>query len=367
MDEYAVGDAFVLTGFRALRLADSHVGDPVAHRILSRPYRSVPARIREWRARGRLARDREPALYVHEYTSHGVTVRGIVGALELATATEHVHPHEDVNVAQVEQLVERMGAMQLNPAPILLIHEGPADIRTVLDSTTAEPPHFVYTDRADQLHRLWQIRSNDAEHVVRSALRDAHLVIADGHHRFEAAQRLRRLHPGSDWAQTLVMVVDQTDTPLQLGAIHRTVPRLSLATVARTAELLDADWTSQPTSHQALAHLDRALVLHDGAAWGTLRPRQPVGLLVRWLHESLLPAWEVLPETVGHHHSASEAMGRARTATAVLLPSPSFAQVAESARSGHLLPQKASSFQPKPHIGVIMRQLRAVPDGRSAR
>src|SRR3546814_15870898 len=66
---------FALEPFRALRLANSYVGDPVANRVLARPYRSVPGRLREWRRKRHLELDPDPALYVHEYTSHGVTVR----------------------------------------------------------------------------------------------------------------------------------------------------------------------------------------------------------------------------------------------------------------------------------------------------
>ena len=42
-------------------------------------------------------------------------------------------------------------------------------------------------------------------------------------------------------------------------------------------------------------------------------------------------------------------------APAVLLPSPDFAQVQALVESGGLLPEKATSFQPKPSLGVIMR------------
>lgn len=367
MDEYVAGGALTLTGFRALRLADSRVGDPVAHRILFRPYRAVPERIRESLRQRRLIHDASPGLYLHEYTSHGMTVRGVVGALELATTDGHVHPHEQVNLQQVEQLVDRMETMALNPAPILTIHRGPSTVRAVLHELSTGPPDFVYTDRADQLHRIWRLPEGAAHDRVVVALRGAHLVIADGHHRYEAARRLHARHPGTDWSRTLVMVVDQDDTPLQLSAIHRSIPRLDLETAARCAPEVDAVWTPQPTSHRALAHLDRALVLHDGVTWGTLRPRRPVPLLVSWLHETLLPAWGVDTTTVAHHHSASEAMARAGAATAVLLPAPSFSQVADSARSQRLLPQKASSFQPKPHPGVLMRQVLVASDGRSPR
>ena len=43
--------------------------------------------------------------------------------------------------------------MSLNPAPILLMHRGPASVREVLTATAAGPPDLAYTDRADQLQR----------------------------------------------------------------------------------------------------------------------------------------------------------------------------------------------------------------------
>lgn len=359
MDANTPAGAFDFAGFRALRLADSHVGEPAARRILSKPYPGVPDRIRDWEQKGRLTVDAEPFVYVHEYTSHGVIVRGLVGTVELASSRHRIHPHESVDASQVEQLIDRMQTTALNPAPLLLIHHGPQDVRDVLGAVTTSPPDFVYTDRADQLHRLWQIGAGEPQAVIIDALRDAHLVIADGHHRFAAAHELQSRHPGTDWDQTLVMVIDQHDTPLQLGAVHRTIARLDLDTVARTADVVDATWQLTDSSHRALARLDRALVFHDGTRWGVLEPRRAHGLLVSWLHDELLPAWGVEPMAVRHHHSASSAMARAATATSVLLPAPSFSDVAASARSGHLLPEKATSFQPKPHAGVLMRKIHA--------
>ena len=359
MDANTPADAFEFAGFRALRLADSLVGEPAARRILSKPYPGVPDRIRDWERTGRLTVDAEPFLYVHEYTSHGVIVRGLVGTAALSSSRRRIHPHESVDAAQVEQLIDRMGTTGLNPAPLLLMHHGPEAVRDALTAVTALPPDFVYTDRADQLHRLWQIGAGEQQELITGALGDAHLVIADGHHRFAAAQELQRRHPGTDWDQTMVMVIDQHDTPLQLGAVHRTIARLDLDTVARTAEMVDATWELTDSSHRALARLDRALVFHDGSRWGVLEPRRRRGLLVSWLHDELIPAWGVDPTAVRHHHSASSAMARAAMATSILLPAPSFADVAASARSGHLLPHKATSFQPKPHAGVLMRKIHA--------
>ncbi len=362
MDRSTLTPGFHLEAFGALRLADSHVGDPVAHRVLSRPYRAVPGRIAEWRRKRRLAVDEEPAIYVHEYTSNGVTVRGVVGLLDIARASGRLYPHEAVHVSQVDQLADRLEAMRINPAPILLMHRGRQDTRAQLDAVMSLPPDLVYTDRADQLHRIWRVEGADRTAALAASLVDTRAVIADGHHRYEASRRLDARHPGTGWASTLVMLVDQDDTPLQLGAVHRSVPRLTMPAAAERSAALGALWTDHPTSHRALAHLDHALVLHDGESWATLEPAEPQDLLVRWLHEQLLPAWAVREDRVSFHHSASEALARASLGLSVLLPAPRFQHVSASAVSGILLPQKATSFQPKPHVGVLMRIVPESPD-----
>lgn len=344
------GPAFRLRSFRALRLADSKVGAAASHRVFARPYRR--------RRRRDLLLDEEPALYLHEYTSSGLSVRGLVGLLDLAGAPGTVFPHEAVHPEQVEDLARRMEEMAVNPAPILLMHRGPERVRAVLAGTATRTPDLVYTDRGDQLHRIWRIPDPAVVDPLTDLLRGTRAVIADGHHRQAAAERLRRRHPGTPWESTLVMLVDQLDTPLQLCAVHRTVPRLALREVAAVAERRGDRFEEHRSSHEALARLDRALVLHDGHRWASVTPADPA-MLVCWLHERLLPALEVSEDRIAYHHSAAAALERTGSGLAVLLPAPTFDDVDGSARSGRLLPPKATSFQPKPHLGVLMR---SVPD-----
>ncbi|KRF15283.1 hypothetical protein ASG90_11195 [Nocardioides sp. Soil797] len=348
---------FGLVPFRALRLADSRVGDPASHRIFARPYRSVPGRLREWRRKRHLTLDSTPAIYVHEYTSAGVTIRGLVATVDLLESKGSIFPHEGTQAAQVEQLAGRMMEMNLNPAPILLMHRGTEVVRELIRTTTAAEPQFVYTDRGSQLQRVWRITDRAAIDTLTIELGDAHAVIADGHHRFAAAQSAWEQHPDSAWRQTLVMLVDQSDTPLQLCAIHRTVPRLTLGAIEASAARSGDTFRRHDSSHQALAKLEHALVLHDGTDWATLTPAGPTELLVTWLHEKLLPTWNKDEDKLVFHHSATDAIERATLGVSVLLPAPTFDDVDRSALSGHLLPQKATSFQPKPHLGVLMRDL----------
>ena len=79
-------------------------------------------------------------------------------------------PHEDVHTDQVRQLADRMAEMSLNPAPILLMHRGPASVREVLTATAAGPPDLTYTDRADQLQRIWRITDPEVQAALEEAL-----------------------------------------------------------------------------------------------------------------------------------------------------------------------------------------------------
>src|SRR6187397_219444 len=119
-----------LAAFHAEWLAPHRVNDPASARMIARSHRDAAARLSRWEAAGQLSRDPEPALFVHEYTGDGVTVRGLVGALDLSHRAASVEeqvvlPHEGVHPVQVDDLAERMIRMQLNPAPILLVHHGP--------------------------------------------------------------------------------------------------------------------------------------------------------------------------------------------------------------------------------------------------
>jgi uncharacterized protein (DUF1015 family) len=348
----------VLHPFRALRLSEALVGAPVANRVFARPYRSVPGRLRDWRRQRHLRVDLEAGLYLHEYTSAGLTVRGLVGNLDLVRATDVVLPHEAVHSAQVTQLANRMREMSINPAPILLMHRGSSELRRLVDAVAETEPQLVYTDRSDQLQRIWRITEPGVHAQVSAALAGTRAVIADGHHRYAAARQLRDEDPSSGWADTLVMLIDQSDTPLQLGAIHRTIAGLTLSTVEAAARESGDEFTRHPDQRAALAFLEDAIVLHDGLHWATLRPAEPAPLLVCSLHDRLLPSWRVTGTRIGYAHTAGEALDKAGNGLAVLLPAPTFDQVAGAASAGHLLPQKATSFQPKPHLGAIMRDLR---------
>ncbi|CAM3749981.1 DUF1015 family protein [Nocardioides zeicaulis] len=357
-----VGRPFRLQPFTAVMLAPARVGDPASARALARPYRDVAARLTRWIDGGRATSDDSPALYLHEYTVGGLTVRGLVGALDVshrahAPADRAVWPHEAIHPDQAGELAARMHQMALNPAPILLVHHGSARLRAVVGEVATREPDWRYLDRTGQRQRIWALREPALLEQVADLLAGATCLIADGHHRYAAYLRLQEQNPGTGWDAGLAMLVDQDDTPLFLGAIHRTLTGPSLDDLVAAATAAGAAVRVEGRV-DALRVLDsRHLVLTDGSAWLTV---SPVDLehraAVAWLHEDVLPRLPVPPERVEHHHSADEALALASPSSpAVLLPSPDFAQVKDLVEAGGLLPEKATSFQPKPSLGVLMR------------
>ncbi|MEV7432063.1 MULTISPECIES: DUF1015 family protein [unclassified Nocardioides] len=357
-----------LRPFAALRLAPRRVGDPASARAFARPYAAVPGRLAQWQERGHLTRDHEPALYLHEYTAGGITVRGLVGALDVSRRAGRpedraVLPHEGIHPTQADELADRMEQMRLNPAPILLVHRGSSELRDLLTRVQAEPAESEFTDRAQQQHRVWAVRDPERLRAVATQLRGARALIADGHHRYGAYLRLQRRFPGTAHDRGLAMLVDQDDTPLFLGAIHRTLAGSHFDDVRAAADAVGARFRERAHLAAVDALAPDTLVVTDGRRWASLQVTVDHSRLpVEVLHEDLVPALPRGPHRIGYHHSAEDALAHAspQAGTAVLLPAPGVETVLRIVAADRLLPEKATSFQPKPSLGVLIRSL---PDG----
>jgi len=355
-----------LEPFAGLMLSPSRVGDPASLRAFSRPYRDVAARLKRWERQGHLVRDPEPALYLHEYTAGGITVRGLVGALDVSHRAARpedraILPHEGIYPAQADDLADRMAEMRINPAPILLVHRAGTGLRALLRETTGSAPAHEFTDRAEQRHRVWALRGPRTLSTIAAELAPGRALIADGHHRYAAYLRLQQREPGGATDRGLAMLVDQDDTPLFLGAIHRMLLGTTLDDVRSAAQTAGMEFVEVPEERAVAGLGPDHLVATDGRHWALVTlPASEDRAAVELLHDLLIPALPHGPRRIAYHHTVEDTLAQVAPAVgcAVLLPAPDVDLVLRIAADDRLLPEKATSFQPKPSLGVLIRSLR---------
>jgi uncharacterized protein (DUF1015 family) len=360
-----VAGPLLLAPFRAYSLTPRRVGDPASARAFARPYRGVPQRLETWRKRGLASRDEEPSVYLHEYAESGLTVRGLVGCIDLSQPAGspdecQVFPHEGVHAKQVTELATRMGTMRINPAPILLVHRGPASIREVSRKVRTGTPDHEYVDHAGQQHRIWAITDLDQREAIQGGLADARLLVADGHHRYAAYVALHAREPVEAHRTGLAMVIDQDETPLFLGAIHRLLHGPKFVDLVTAAAGAGAEVRTIDEGEAVAALAPDTLVLTDGQRWATVRCDVASGTaMVQLFDDLLLAGLSRRPARLGFAHSVAQALEEVKPGrvTAALLPAVDLDLVFNVVRTGGLLPEKTTSFQPKPSLGSFIRLL----------
>ncbi|MEO7112130.1 MAG: DUF1015 domain-containing protein [Polyangiaceae bacterium] len=163
-----------------------------------------------WRKDGALVRDLEPAFYRYEQTfvppgglmnhearlpegqpgSERASRVGFLGLVRLATYAEKtVLPHERTLSGPKEDRLKLFRATHTNLSPGFMIYSDPkreldAAIATATPLTEFETPDGI-------IHKLGKITSADAIQKIADGASRAPLLIADGHHRYETALRMR--------------------------------------------------------------------------------------------------------------------------------------------------------------------------------
>ncbi|WJV49659.1 DUF1015 domain-containing protein [Streptomyces flavofungini] len=344
--------------------------------------------LHDWLAEGILAPDPIPALYVYEQRNGDILQRGIIGALRLSEAADGiVLPHEDVMPHVVEDRAALMRATAANLEPLLLTYPGGASTdgaAAAIERATHHKPLLSTTTEDGFSHRLWAVTDPAEIAEIQSDLAHHQALIADGHHRWATNLRVRAEHasPGP-WDFGLVLLVDTARYPLRVRAIHRYLHRLPVAdALAALADSFRVR-TLECSLSEALAALGDAaaesnafLLAGDGSYHLVDRPDPD--LLARTVPHSRPEAWRTLDATVLHstlldhvwqvpdtpehiayiHHTeATVEKAEREGGTAVLMHPVREEVVRDLARQGVTMPQKSTSFGPKPATGLVLRDL----------
>ncbi|MEU3739246.1 MULTISPECIES: DUF1015 domain-containing protein [unclassified Streptomyces] len=344
--------------------------------------------LRAWLARGILAPDPEPSLYIYEQRDGSILQRGVIGALRLSEADEGiVLPHEGVMTHVVEDRAALMRTTSANLEPLLLTYRSNGDATgatAVIERTVTHEPLLSTTTEDGFSHRLWAVTDPADLAEIQSDLARHQALIADGHHRWATYLRLRSEHPSSSpWDYGLVLLVDTARYPLRVRAIHRYLHRLPVPdALAALAGSFRVRTVEGPLPHALEALADAAaegnafLLVGDGAFHLIDRPDPdllartiPAGPPEAWrtldatvLHSTLLDhIWQIpdAPEHIAYIHDTGATVEKAERdgGTAVLMHPVREEVVRDLARQGVTMPRKSTSFGPKPASGLVLRSL----------
>jgi uncharacterized protein (DUF1015 family) len=162
-------------------------------------YDGVAQTLNDWLAQGIFERDQEPAIY---FSSQRFKLKGgeekerlgFFALIELQDFTSgEIRPHEKTHDAPKQDRLQLMLACQAQLSPIFALYAQPKPTINRILAVAVEgvaPWLDVEQDNGDHC-RLWRITDSAVIQKIQQEMRDQKLLIADGHHRYEATLSYR--------------------------------------------------------------------------------------------------------------------------------------------------------------------------------
>jgi uncharacterized protein (DUF1015 family) len=365
------------------------------------PYEAAGELFESWKLQGALVRDGEPALWAHTQDYSGPdgrtrTRRGFFCRVRIEDyGPGRVRPHERTHPGPKEDRLRLTRATRANVSPIFSLYSDPTHAAwDALSPATEEAPWGEVSDQDGTVHRLWRVCDPDAIAAVQAATRDAELLIADGHHRYETMQAYAEeiggatgSAPPGEHRYILMCLVALEDPGLTVFPTHRLVRGLDDERRQALEQALQRDFemTEVPTEQIApppgggplqLGYIDsraqRAfrLTLKDQAiADAALRGHSKAyrhldtGVLETLLLKNALGLSD---EDIAHFNGLFYARDTAEAlamvgsgeydAAFLMRPTP-VQQVREVAAAGENMPPKSTYFFPKLLTGLLFNPL----------
>lgn len=374
-------------------------------------YARAAAEFTSWRQKGLLLEEKEPAVfsYTQRFRLPGEERfrerRGFIALGELYDYSQGVvFRHEETLSTPLEDRLNLLRATRAHFGQIFMLYSDPArSIEQLLfDAST---PEVEVTDEYGVQHGLSRISSPSTINLLLTAMEDKKLILADGHHRYEAAlQYSKQFEAAADKVQehspdelprplfpekvAMMTFVNMDAEEVAILPTHRTVCGLGNFRPEQFLEALNAYFVCSRMEAADAAAIVSILgasakpsfvTLTRQGAWllqtkpealvnelGDISPRQRQLELVQ-LHTLILEKiLHISAENVrkGLHLSylrdAGEAVEQLRGGKAdiVFLMNPvSLEQLREIAFAGELMPQKSTDFYPKLLSGLTIYAL----------
>src|SRR3954451_13519477 len=192
-------------------------------------YEHAARLLAEWREKGAVVRDDEPALWAlrQDYTGpdgRSLTRQGFFCRVRVEEyGPGRIRPHERTQPGPKEDRLRLTRATRANLSPIFSLFPDPSqDAWRALEPLTGDEPYDTVPDSDATVNPLWRVADPDTISQVQSVLAERELLIADGHHRYETA-RVYREEVGGEGPHeyVLMFLCSLQDSGLTIFPTHR--------------------------------------------------------------------------------------------------------------------------------------------------
>jgi uncharacterized protein (DUF1015 family) len=374
----------------------------------SNRFTRAAALLQQWRHTGVLVPETKPALYLYqqEFTLHGnrFSRTGFIARVRLADYQDRViFPHEQTFAGPKANLLRLWRACRANLSQIFVVYPDTTQtLEAVFTPIRTHPPQFAVSDGMEGQHRLWVITDPAIIRQVQHTMRDKPLIIADGHHRYEAAlalrDEMRRHHSTQDatmpYEYVMMYCANVYDPGMFVLPTHRLVQHLPVVHLDTLLQRLS--WVQVEVHRRC--HAGESLHQWQHRLETLLRQRQEQGsvfamyaggdccyivtvpsavamqqiqsegmsdvwkqLDVSVLHYALLPALQALlpasRPTITYARANDEvlqAVWDGRCDLAILMNPTPLETVTAIAMGGERMPPKSTCFYPKLPTGLVV-------------
>ncbi|MFQ5541196.1 MAG: DUF1015 domain-containing protein [Candidatus Binatia bacterium] len=386
----------------------------IVHLILNRdpnPYENVARLFEQWQADGVFIHSDRPALYFlsHRFPlNDGEEVErlGFIALTRIEDSSEGaIHPHESTLEAPMKDRFQIICACQANLSSIFSLYSQPKPIITQMlaEHVSGISPTIQVRDSGKGMCLLWQIIDSEIIRQVQHQMEDKFVLIADGHHRYEAALNYRnhlRAERGNWSGQesfnyVMMYFVNMMEKGLVILPTHRLVRDFPQIPFQKLDEAL-----------QRFFYLEPYPKTHDGQRWflralkggrkkhhliGASFKKDPRYLILRLKNKrsmqrlakdmstalreldtttlhllilehvlALSPEEQLKENSIRYLHDEEEALkavDRGDYQAAFLLNPPRPEEIVAVSQQGEKMPQKSTYFYPKLLSGLVINKI----------
>ncbi len=363
-----------------------------------------------WMEEEILKTDDEECMYLYEQAfelnRHHYVHRGIVSLLELADFSEKVVlPHEETSEAPTEDRLILLGQTDTYFSQIYCLYtDDEKTIHARIKEIAKTKPDVEFVHKSTRIQRLWRISDKNLLRELTAAFKSKQLIIADGHHRYNAGLKyrdaMRKANPnwtkedGFNYIPTLLVAVD--DPGIVLFPPHRIIQSIGMDEATTISFLKDdfhidrvivdrsaKELTDAITQDLASTNDSKIYALYFGGNYyyrilprdiseiDALLPDKSAAyrrLDVTVLHKLLLEKYFKIksedlenPDVLRYTRIITEALDAVQSGKqqcCVILKPTKVKDLLDVALAGEIMPPHSTYFYPKPLSGTIMYKMK---------